>query len=142
MKIYVASSWRNADQPSVVADLRREGHEVYDFRNPEEGDQGFHWKEIDPNWQQWTIEEYIQALSHPLAQAGYKSDFAALEWCDVAILVMPCGRSAHLELGYCRGAGKPTAILLSNAEPELMYLMVDKLAANIVDIVSWLRGLL
>ena len=34
MKIYVASSWRNAQQPAVVARLREAGHEVYDFRNP------------------------------------------------------------------------------------------------------------
>ena len=33
-KIYVASSWRNREQPSVVKALREAGHEVYDFRNP------------------------------------------------------------------------------------------------------------
>ena len=36
MNIYVASSWRNAYQPEVVARLRSEGHSVYDFRNPSE----------------------------------------------------------------------------------------------------------
>lgn len=33
-KIYVASSWRNSIQAEIVAALRAEGHEVYDFRNP------------------------------------------------------------------------------------------------------------
>ena len=33
-RIYVASSWRNALQPGVVTKLRRDGHEVYDFREP------------------------------------------------------------------------------------------------------------
>ena len=38
MKIYVASSWRNERHPGVVELLRIAGHEVYDFRNPEDGD--------------------------------------------------------------------------------------------------------
>lgn len=37
MKFYVASSWRNIEQPGVVAMLRHSGHEVYDFRNPPHG---------------------------------------------------------------------------------------------------------
>jgi hypothetical protein len=41
MKLYVASSWRNARQPEVVARLREAGHEVYDFRNPAPGNTGF-----------------------------------------------------------------------------------------------------
>jgi len=42
-RIYVASSWRNPYQPEVVAALRKAGHEVYDFRNPEDNPGGFHW---------------------------------------------------------------------------------------------------
>jgi hypothetical protein len=34
VKIYVASSWRNAEQPEIVGLLRDLGHEVYDFKNP------------------------------------------------------------------------------------------------------------
>lgn len=49
--IYVASSWRNDYQPIVVRELRSEGHEVYDFRNPSHGDKGFQWSDIDANWQ-------------------------------------------------------------------------------------------
>jgi hypothetical protein len=41
MRIYVASSWRNLYQPTVVTALRQEGYEVYDFRHPAPGDDGF-----------------------------------------------------------------------------------------------------
>jgi hypothetical protein len=47
MRIYVASSWRNTLQPSVVALLRQEGHSVYDFRHPAQGNDGFSWSRID-----------------------------------------------------------------------------------------------
>lgn len=126
MKIYVASSWRNKRQPAVVKALRYDGHEVYDFRNPEPGDNGFAWSAIDPDWQQWSPEEYRKNLGHPIAQAGFAKDMKALEDADCVVLVMPCGRSAHLEFGHGLGRGKPCFILMEEAaEPELMYAAAD-----------------
>ena len=62
-KIYVASSWRNVFQQDVVGILRDLGHEVYDFKNPPHGNGGFQWSDIDPNWQNWTTEQYREALN-------------------------------------------------------------------------------
>lgn len=113
MRIYVASSWRNEYQPVVVARLEALGHEVYDFKNPPGAAAGgFHWRELDPNWQQWDAETYRAALAGPVAQAGFKADMDALRACDACLLVLPCGRSAHLELGWAVGAGKKTAVML------------------------------
>ena len=140
MKVYVASSWRNELQPKVVRRLLDAGHEVYDFRNPSMGPgargKGFHWSEIDPDWQTWTPEEFKSSLLHPLAQDGYASDILGLRWCDAAVLVMPCGRSAHLELGHAVGAGKMTVILLSDGEPELMYGMAGAICTDIPGVLS------
>lgn len=133
-KIYVASSWRNLYQQEVVKKLREAGHEVYDFKNPKEGDKGFHWSEIDPKWQEWTSEQYRDNLSHPVADAGFKSDYDAMEWADTCVLVMPCGRSAHIEAGYFNGSGKDLLILLSDGEPELMYKMADHICINIDEV--------
>ena len=78
-KVYVASSWRNPYQPEVVARLREAGHEVYDFRNPEENPGGFHWADIDENWLEWTAREYIDHLNHPIAEKAFSADFRAME---------------------------------------------------------------
>lgn len=130
MKIYVASSWRNGFQQEVVKQLRDAGHEVYDFKNPPQGT-GFSWSDIDPNWQSWTNEQYLWALDHQIADKGFASDFNAMAWADACVMVMPCGRSAHVEAGWMQGAGKPTVALITTAEPELMYkmfsLVTDKL---------------
>ena len=103
MKVYVASSWRNPTQPHVVEQLRRAGHDVYDFRHPAPGDDGFRWVDVDPQWEQWTPAQYRAQLEHPLAIQGYYADLNALQAADAVVLVMPCGRSAHLEAGYARG---------------------------------------
>jgi len=127
MRIYVASSWRNKRQPLVIDFLREIGHEVYDFRHPCPYDTGFHWSQIGEGWKDWTRDEFRDALQHPLACSGYALDICALKTCDACVLIMPCGRSAHLELGFAVGMGKATAILLETGEPELMYRMVDHL---------------
>jgi hypothetical protein len=104
--------------------LRDVGHEVYDFRNPGGDRHGFRWSEIDPQWQDWRPEVYKQALQHPIARDGFTSDFTAMHWADTGVLVLPCGRSAHLEAGYFNGSGKELFILMMESqEPELMYLM-------------------
>ena len=143
MKIYVASSWRNEErQQAVVKRLREIGHEVYDFRQPTEGDNGFHWTEIDPNWKQWTPAEFRNhLLSDPIAESGFAKDFAAMEWADAFVLVMPCGRSAHLELGWAAGARKPTIVLLSDGEPELMYRMATHICVDLVELDAAMRQL-
>lgn len=124
-RIYLASSWRNPAQPMVLQQLRADGHEVYDFRNPRPGDEGFRWSEIDGGWQTWTPTQYLAALDHPIARAGFASDWNAMQWADSGVLLLPCGRSAHLEAGYFVGAGKELYVLFSEApqEPELMYRM-------------------
>ena len=51
-------------------------------------------------------------------------------------VVLPCGRSAHLELGHAVGRGKKTAVLLTDGEPELMYRMVDHLVVSVDELLS------
>lgn len=122
MKIYVASSWRNLLQPDIVRALRRCGHEVYDFRHPAPGVEGFSWSEIDPAWRDWTPAAYRAGLQHPVARQGYHYDITALRECDTCVLVLPSGRSASWEFGYAMGAGKRGfVVIFEPCEPELMY---------------------
>lgn len=128
-KIYVSSSWRNFPHPGVVGILRAAGHDVYDFRNPP-GRTGFAWAQIDPMWTDWDPYEFRGHLfGSPIADAGFASDFDAMKWADVCILVLPCGRSAHLEAGWFVGAGKKVFVYYppgeSQQEPELMYKFFD-----------------
>lgn len=142
--VYVASSWRCALQPAVVAILAAAGIEHYDFRNPPDG-AGFGWEEVMPAYvpgsELVAIETYLEGIEHPRALEGFASDFAAMQRADTFVLVLPCNRSAHLELGWAVGAGKRTAILLEPGKamvPELMYRMVDHIAPSVDDLLRWL----
>ena len=144
-RIYLASSWRNPGQPEAVKRLREAGHIVYDFRNPSPDNQGFHWSEIEIRWQDWGVIQFIDALQHPIAEAGYGVDLGAMKWADTFVLLLPCGESAHLELGWAIGAGKLTFITwvdeFCDWEPELMYKLADFIRPNLDAVIRDLRVL-
>jgi hypothetical protein len=148
MKIYVASSWRNTYQQEVVAKLRLSGHEVYDFRGAgsgwgeEGGDGGFSWKTVDPEWQSWPddVERYRAGLDHPHAVEGFNRDMDALRCADACIMVMPCGPSASMEMGWACGAEKLVAVYMpAIREPDLMVKMADLVTTQWSAIDVWLN---
>lgn len=145
--IYLASSWRNELQPEVLAALRADGHAVYDFRNPDDswtlsghGDDsgGFRWSDIDQLWEGWSPWAFARALETDTAAAGFSNDWDAMECADVGVLLLPCGRSAHLEAGYFAGhPSKSLHILIPELpEPELMYLMADGINLSVDELIG------
>lgn len=141
--VYVASSWRNDVQPKVVSALREAGIECYDFKNPNEENTGFHWSEVMPSFdnkkQLCDQDDYLLAITEPRSIEGFGSDMDAMRKADACVLVLPCGRSAHLELGWFVGKGKQTIVLLDGPEitPELMYLMVDHIAKDTQEVLDY-----
>ena len=136
MKVYVASSWRNDVYPRVVNALRLAGHEVYDFRH-----QSVSWEGFDRNVTDGvTSEELLEVLDHPVVQERFRSDMTALKGCDAVVCVLPCGRSAHLELGYGIGTGKLTVLLWHDGdEPDIMHNAVDRIVFSVHEIVAALE---
>lgn len=137
-RVYVASSWRNEFQPAVVDALIKAGHAVYDFRNPHNGVPGFKWSEIDPEWQSWRASDYRELLTtHPIASRGFVSDLRGMQWADTCVLVLPCGRSAHLEAGWFTGQGKRCIILTQDGEePELMALLANNICISLQEVLD------
>lgn len=106
--IYLVGSLRNARIPKIGIQLRKAGFDVYDdWFSP--------GPEADDRWKEHQMAKglaYIEALRGPAAVQTYYWDKVWLDRADGAVLVYPAGRSAHLELGYIRGLGKPGWILL------------------------------
>lgn len=125
--IYVASSWSNPIQPYIVKLLRIAGHEVYDFR-----EHSFRWMDLDYRWKDWSNQQYLDALHDPIADKGFGEDWIGMHKADTCIMLLPCGRSSHLEAGYFVGAKKRLFILLEQGKvmPELMYKMATLVTDN------------
>ena len=137
-KIYVSSSWENPYQPYMVEELRELGHEVYDFRHPSGRNDRSVWDEIGVSetlyHDQLTGEvglsgtELSAALRQSKAHERFAEHLAAMQEADTCILLLPCGRSSHLEAGYMKGLCKRVFVFGSAFDihkPELMYLTLD-----------------
>lgn len=66
--------------------------------------------------------KYSEVLSSYSARHIFEFDKKHLDRCDCAVLVLPAGKSGHLELGYVIGRGKPGYILM-DGEPERVDIM-------------------
>lgn len=141
MKVYVASSWRNEErQQAMVRLLRAAGCEVYDFRKDPDGTDGFQsWDLLgEGSHTEWDTARFRDILTTNLKAHGFfRRDMAALESADACVLVLPCGKSAHLELGWAAGAGKKSVVLLApGPQPELMYLMADAVCVTAAEVLA------
>lgn len=118
--IYVIGSMRNPLVIDVAAQLRHVGFDVFD-------DWYAPGPEADDFWQSYAKhrgQTYKEALSDYHARHVFEFDKFHLDRAEVAVLVMPAGRSAHIELGYMVGQGKK-AYVLFDTEPERYDIMYN-----------------
>lgn len=131
--VYVIGSLRNPEVPNVAAKLRAAGFDAFD-------DWYAAGPEADDYWQKYERarhHSYAEALAGYAAQHVFNFDKHHLDRCDAAVLVLPAGKSGHLELGYCAGKGKRTYILLEEKEPErfdVMYQFATKVVRNLEEL--------
>lgn len=132
MRIYLASSRRNKFFDKTLAALRAAGHDVFDFKHEDT----LVW-EADEHKGTMAGAETDEVLEH------FQADFDALKGAECTVLVLPAGRSAHLELGYATGQGQHTVVYLPEGavldEPDLMYRMCDALIQGEADLLEHLR---
>jgi nucleoside 2-deoxyribosyltransferase len=129
MKIYLIGSLRNSKVPIMAELLRDQGYEVFDdWYSP--------GPETDEKWQEYEKARgrtFIEALAGYHAQDVFHFDKTHLDQADVAVLLLPAGKSCHLELGYMIGQGKPAYIVL-DTEPDrfdVMYAFATEVVNNV-----------
>lgn len=102
--------------------------------------------EADDYWKAYEKEKghgYQEALSGYAAEHVFGFDKSHLDSSSAGVLLLPAGRSGHLELGYLAGRGAFTAIVLTPEYEEdrfdVMYKFADVVTYEIDDIVQRLR---
>lgn len=130
--IYVIGSLRNPQVPVVGNALRAAGYDAFDdWYSPGES--------CDDRWKDYEVirgRSYYDAILGHHAEHAFALDYKHLDRCDAAVLVLPAGKSAHLELGWVIGQRKPGFVLF-DSEPEadrfeLMYRFVFTTGGDIV----------
>ena len=135
--IYLIGSLRNSEIPKIGNELRERGFEVFD-------DWYAPGPKADEHWQAYETGKgstYKQAIRGWAGKHIFEFDMAHLQRADIAILVLPAGKSGHLELGWVAGQGKWTYILFDK-EPErydIMYQFANEVFFNREEMYKYLH---
>lgn len=127
--IYIVGSLRNPMVPKIGNLLRAKGHEAFD-------DWYSAGPEADDKWQEYERirgRTYKDALYGEHALDVFAFDKRNLDKSDAGILVMPAGKSGHLELGYLIGKGRKGYVLFDK-EPDRYDIMYNFAAEVFFDI--------
>ena len=115
MRIYLASSWNNKDTVIEMASLlRKEGHTVDAFCE-EDRVVSFNWSELfetmDKEGLDITEYDARDMIEHWRVQDAFMFDKEQIDLADAVVMMLPCGRSSHMEAGYAVGRGKKLYIV-------------------------------
>lgn len=118
-KVYIIGALKNDNIPDIAQQLRPK-YDAFD-----------QWITPGPVADQYLFDyakhrgwNYKEALTCYAAINNFEFDKRHIDSSDIVIIVMPCGKSGHLELGYSIGAGKEAHILFDK-EPERFDLMYN-----------------
>jgi nucleoside 2-deoxyribosyltransferase len=119
--VYIIGSLRNPNVPIIANKLRKETpHEIFDsWFSP-----GPH---ADDFWRKYEKAKgitYKEALNSWAAKHIFEFDTFHINRADIVVMVMPSGKSGHLELGYALGKGKK-GYMLFDKEPKRWDVMVQ-----------------
>lgn len=139
----VRSPWSAGELARQLAEAERGGYDI-------SGDPFVMKCAERHDWRDWKFSDFKWVLDQPPAQQAFMNDLDALRWADTLIMLLPCGLSAHMELGWAAGRpGCRTAVLAdpNDGQPfrhwrgeqaELMYLLADEICLTVDDCLAWL----
>ena len=106
-QIYIIGSLRNEKIPHIAKALRKLGFKVFDdwFSPGPEADE--FWRK----YEKVRGSTYKEALRNFAATHVYEFDKHHIDESQIGVLIMPAGKSGHLELGYMIGQGKPCFVI-------------------------------
>lgn len=139
---FIASRWRNKDAVMELTEkLREKGKSVYCFFETE-GEEHETWKDKH----HYTPEEFMQKFENtpdwqhdPAIQKMFTTDMDALKNSKSLILLLPAGKSAHVEAGAAYGMGKHCILIGEQKEAESLYLIFKEFHSSIDNFIAALN---
>lgn len=121
---FISSRWRNKEQVlKLTQKLRAKGKIVYCFAEDKS-----YIDEVDPNPESFMqhFESLPNWTQNPMVQEIFKTDMEGLKESEQLILLLPAGKSSHLETGIAYGMGKKCIVIGEQKEAESLYLIFSE----------------
>jgi hypothetical protein len=127
---FIASRFRNKKAVlDLTVKLRDKGKSVYCFvedydasESPEDYMQKF---ENIPNWQE---DASVKGM--------FEKDMNALKDSETLVLLLPAGKSAHVEAGVAYGMGKKCIVIGEQKEAESLYLIFNQFYISVEEFIK------
>jgi hypothetical protein len=134
MVIYLIGSLRHPEVPNIASKLRGEGFDVFDewyAAGPTADDC---WRDYEKA-RGWTYEKAVRESA--AAEHVFDFDYRHLERSEEGILILPAGKSGHMELGWLIGRGKRGYILLDTPDRwDIMYKFATLVTTDLQEIIN------
>ena len=136
---FIASRWRN--KPHVL-DLARKieakGKKVYNFIEGDGTD--YELKDLEEKYEPEEFMKMFESIPDwPNSKAIreiFDVDMNALKDSTAVILLLPAGKSAHMEAGASYGMGKRTILIGVQKEAEPLYMLFDEMYSTVDDFLN------
>lgn len=127
-KIYIIGSLREYEYVNSQTNSLRKEFPKINFWDQ--------WTTVGPEADTFLLEytkkrnmNYKQALTCDAALHTFALDKKHIDESDALIMIMPCGKSGHMEAGYAIGCKKPVFVLFKE-EPDRFDLMYNFFGAD------------
>lgn len=135
---FIASRWRNKEAVlDLTKKIRKKGKTVYCFIEGDGTD--YELKDLEGKH---TPEEFMAKFesipdwtTDPAVKEIFAVDMNALRESEALILLLPAGKSAHMEAGAAYGMGKKCIVIGEQKETESLYLIFSEFYQSIDDFV-------
>lgn len=120
---FISGRWRNRDAVlELVGRIREKGYSVYCFLeakhsaaflndDPEQNMHSFEKRD-------WRTDPYIQEI--------FKNDLDGERASETFVMLLPVGKSCHIEAGIAYGLGKKCILIGQQKEAESLYLIFEE----------------
>lgn len=134
---FVSSRYRNKQEVlQLVHKLQAKGKRVYSFIESDASLKYVGTVEDEAEEQMKKYEALENWREDPGIQEIFESDMNALRNSNALILLLPAGKSSHMEAGAAYGMGKKCILIGEQKETESLYLLFTEVYP---DIASFLR---
>jgi len=129
---FIASRYRNKNEVLDLArKLRQKGKTVYCFIESEASIKNLGDLDANAEDAMKKFESITNWATSPAVREVFEMDMEALKNSETVILLLPAGKSAHLEAGVAYGLGKNLILIGDQKEAESLYLIFNRFYPDI-----------
>lgn len=138
MKYFIVSRWRNRDNVIELIDKLKEvvGENVYSFYDFKSN---IRLKEDCPEKVMEEFESLENWEDNKEVKNIFKEVLGTIKKSDAIILLLPAGKSTHIEIGIAYGLGKKCILIGEQKETETLYLIFDESYKSIDEFINSLK---